>query len=112
MRSVSCSVYLIYCCKRTNTDAEGKQDVYSLSGEYDPNDPRFQNDSDCGEEEEEEEEWEEEEEEDALVCFDGHEGVSGDFTKTFKAEISGCRPNSAATQVLSLFALLVQTYKY
>ena len=88
-----------------NTDAGGKQDVYSLSGEYDPNDPRFQNDSDCGEEEEEEEEeWEEEEEEDALVCFDGHEGVSGDFTKTFKAEISGCRPNSAATQVLSFLA--------
>ena len=47
-----------------------------------------------------------------MVCFDGHEGVSGDFTKTFKAEISGCRPNSAATQVLSLFALLVQKYKY
>jgi len=26
-------------------------------------------------------------------------GVSGDFTKTFKAEIAGNRPNSATTQV-------------
>lgn len=42
-----------------------------------------------GEEEEEEEDFEE----DDLMWFDGHEGVTGNFTKTFKAEVSGHRPN-------------------
>jgi hypothetical protein len=62
--------------------------------------------------EEGEEEGEEEEEfsdggdgeEDDLMWFDGHDGVSGDFTKTFKAEVAGNRPNSAATQANVLLA--------
>ena len=64
-------------------------------------------DADGGEEEDQEEEEEEEEddfENDDLMWFDGHEGVTGNFTKTFKAEVSGHRPNSAATQQAVLIA--------
>ena len=67
----------------------------------------------AGEEEEEEEE-EEDFYDDDLMWFDGHQvtvgqvrracfsslaqGVSGNFTKTFKAEVAGNRPNTAASQ--------------
>lgn len=50
------------------------------------------------EEEEDEEDYDDDFREDDLMWFDGHEGVSGDFTKTFKAEVAGNRPNSAASQ--------------
>lgn len=56
----------------------------------------------AGAADDDEEEWDEEEGgddiEDDMMWFDGHEGVTGNFTKTFKAEVSGHRPNSAATQ--------------
>jgi RIO kinase 1 len=82
----------------------GLDDVYELSGE----DPRFR-DVEAEEEREEEDEDDETDDgdddaDDDLMWFDGHEGVSGDFTKTFKAEIAGNRPNSAATQANVLMA--------
>ena len=78
-------------------------------------DPRFHDDTEGegelegeggrGEEEDEEEELSDDTDgEEDLMWFDGHEGVSGDFTKTFKAEIAGNRPNSAATQANVLLA--------
>lgn len=82
----------------------GLDDVYELSGDYVPphRDTRFHDAED--EEEEDDETDDGDDGDDDLLWFDGHEGVSGDFTKTFKAEIAGNRPNSAATQANVLMA--------
>lgn len=80
----------------------GLDDVYELSG----SDPRFHDDTEeeAGEEEDEDEYSDDDGADGDLMWFDGHEGVSGDFTKTFKAEVAGNRPNSAATQANVLLA--------
>jgi hypothetical protein len=61
-------------------------------------------DAEGGGEEYQDEEDDDNFEDDDLMWFDGHEGVTGNFTKTFKAEVSGHRPNSAATQQAVLIA--------
>eukprot|EP00960_Hanusia_phi_P068003 766749-Hanusia_phi.AAC.5 len=58
--------------------------------------------------EEDEDEDDEDFYEDDLMWFDGHQGVSGNFTKTFKAEVAGNRPNTAASQHAAIVAKVKQ----
>jgi hypothetical protein len=80
--------------ERGDPQCGGLDDVFQLSG----SDPRFQDDTDEDETAGEEYYSDDDGADGDLMWFDGHEGVSGDFTKTFKEEVAGNRLNSAVTQ--------------